>query len=282
MVEVDGNQLDDGSFEATFVEELDDPADGDDPDDDDEGEEEEAVLICHVPPGNPDHARAKLVDEPSVDAHMGHGDYLGECVENPVDEGGDDGDQEDDGEEDDDDNGTKVLVCHIPPGNPDNARTLSVDEEDLTDHLDHGDFEGTCEDGPGDSGDVGQEDDGDDSADDEEDEDGVKALICHIPPGNPDNARSLWVDEDDVTDHLEHGDYEGDCGSQPPDDDLSGDDGQQDDEDDGDDASEKEAVCHAPPGNPDNAKTKWVDSEDVQDHLDHGDTLGECGESDGG
>ena len=42
----------------------------------------------------------------------------------------------------------KVLICHIPPGNPDNARTISVsdDVETIEDHLGHGDFLGSCED----------------------------------------------------------------------------------------------------------------------------------------
>ena len=39
----------------------------------------------------------------------------------------------------------KVLVCHIPPGNPDKAHTISISEDDVQDHLDHGDFEGDCD-----------------------------------------------------------------------------------------------------------------------------------------
>jgi len=37
-------------------------------------------------------------------------------------------------------NPDKFLVCHIPPGNPDNARIISVGSQDsVDDHLDHGD-----------------------------------------------------------------------------------------------------------------------------------------------
>ena len=39
----------------------------------------------------------------------------------------------------------------------------------------------------------------------------TKTLICHLPPGNPDNARELCVDDSGVTAHLEHGDYLGEC-----------------------------------------------------------------------
>lgn len=40
---------------------------------------------------------------------------------------------------------SKVWVCHAPPGNPENARTLGVAFEDVGNHLAHGDFLGTCE-----------------------------------------------------------------------------------------------------------------------------------------
>ncbi len=37
------------------------------------------VLICHVPPGNPDNAQTIKVGSASVKAHLAHGDYLGRC-----------------------------------------------------------------------------------------------------------------------------------------------------------------------------------------------------------
>ena len=37
------------------------------------------VLICHVPPGNPDNAHEISVAESAVPAHLGHGDTLGAC-----------------------------------------------------------------------------------------------------------------------------------------------------------------------------------------------------------
>jgi len=40
--------------------------------------------------------------------------------------------------------GTKVDVCHIPPGNPDNFHTIAVNEKALSAHLAHGDLEGSC------------------------------------------------------------------------------------------------------------------------------------------
>lgn len=41
--------------------------------------------------------------------------------------------------------GAKVDVCHIPPGNPDNAHTITISENAVSTHLDHGDSVGACE-----------------------------------------------------------------------------------------------------------------------------------------
>jgi hypothetical protein len=37
-----------------------------------------------------------------------------------------------------------VAICHIPPGNPGNAHTLSLPEPAIRAHLGHGDKLGTC------------------------------------------------------------------------------------------------------------------------------------------
>ncbi|MCZ6654055.1 MAG: hypothetical protein O7D91_13645 [Planctomycetota bacterium] len=45
-----------------------------------------------------------------------------------------------------DDNGDgRVTICHVPPGNPDNARTIIVNENAVPAHLAHGDSCGPCE-----------------------------------------------------------------------------------------------------------------------------------------
>jgi hypothetical protein len=49
-----------------------------------------------------------------------------------------------DGDNDDDDGNDKVKICHIPPGNPDNAHTIRVNENAVDAHLDHGDYKGEC------------------------------------------------------------------------------------------------------------------------------------------
>jgi len=88
----------------------------------------------------------------------------------------------------------KVAVCHIPPGNPDNPNTITVSENAVPAHLEHGDTLGPCEDGG--------------PADDQYNE---KVLICHIPPGSPENAHTIRVSENAVPAHLAHGDTEGPC-----------------------------------------------------------------------
>ncbi|MGH7572594.1 MAG: carboxypeptidase-like regulatory domain-containing protein [Gemmatimonadota bacterium] len=99
----------------------------------------------------------------------------------------------------------QVTICHVPPGNPDNAHTIVVGAPAVPAHLNHGDFEGECD---GDEG-ATDEDLNDDGEGDETD--AVKVLVCHIPPGNPENAREIEISEDALEAHLAHGDTEGEC-----------------------------------------------------------------------
>jgi len=41
---------------------------------------------------------------------------------------------------------TKVEVCHIPPGDPDNYHTIKISEKAVAGHLKHHDLLGACED----------------------------------------------------------------------------------------------------------------------------------------
>ena len=47
------------------------------------GKKGHKVVICHVPPGNPDNAHTIEVSENAVDAHLAHGDTLGPCPTDP-------------------------------------------------------------------------------------------------------------------------------------------------------------------------------------------------------
>jgi hypothetical protein len=43
-----------------------------------------------------------------------------------------------------------------------------------------------------------------------------KVDICHIPPGNPDNAHVINVSVNAIPAHLAHGDHLGSCDAPPP------------------------------------------------------------------
>lgn len=43
------------------------------------GKDEKKVAVCHLPPGNPANAHTITVGEAAVNAHLVHGDELGEC-----------------------------------------------------------------------------------------------------------------------------------------------------------------------------------------------------------
>lgn len=43
----------------------------------------------------------------------------------------------------------KVVICHKPPGNPANAKTITVSHSALQAHLAHGDTRGECGGGDG-------------------------------------------------------------------------------------------------------------------------------------
>jgi len=168
----------------------------------------EAVTLCHAPPGNPDAAHTISVGAPAVPAHLAHGDTEGECAEEGGEEGEDEeGEGEGEEEESEEDGQAKVLVCHVPPGNPENPVTIEVAEPAVPAHLAHGDTEGACE------GDTGP----DDEPEEESEGDGQPTvLVCHVPPGNPDNPVTIEVAAPAVPAHLAHGDTEGACAGETP------------------------------------------------------------------
>ncbi len=70
---------------------------------------EDKVELCHIPPGNPDNPHTITVGASAADAHIGHGDTLGECdsEDDEDDSDGDDdsSDSDDSSSDSDDDSG---------------------------------------------------------------------------------------------------------------------------------------------------------------------------------
>ncbi len=134
---------------------------------------EARILICHMPPGNTANANTIEVGASAVQAHLDHGDTVGVCVDNtplsatpmptldvtptstlistntpqptntalPTDPP----------QPTDTPLPTateappaQVVICHRPPGNPDNPMTITVNENEVQAHLDHGDSLGPC------------------------------------------------------------------------------------------------------------------------------------------
>jgi uncharacterized cupin superfamily protein len=145
------------------------------------------VDVCHIPGENPDNAHTISVAESALEEHLAHGDSVGACADagtpGPPDGVGP---------------SAKVDVCHIPDEDPDNARTISVPQSALEEHLAHGDSEGACPDAgtPGPPEGVGPS---------------AKVDVCHIPEENPDNARTISVPQSALEEHLAHGDTPGAC-----------------------------------------------------------------------
>jgi hypothetical protein len=106
-----------------------------------------------------------------------------------------------------------VTLCHVPPGNPDAAHTVTVGASAVPAHLAHGDTEGVCEElePPADEGEEEEEGEGE-----TEDDGEVKVLVCHVPPGNPENPHTIEVGESALPAHLAHGDTEGACAEETP------------------------------------------------------------------
>jgi hypothetical protein len=106
----------------------------------------------------------------------------------------------------------KTTLCHIPPGNPANAHTITVGNPAVKAHLAHGDKLGACKDTPPMSKPCS---DNPGSGPSHQglalDRSGGKVAICHIPPGNPANAHTIVVGAAAVKAHLAHGDYLGSC-----------------------------------------------------------------------
>lgn len=112
------------------------------------GGEAGKTTICHFPPGNPANPHSITVGNPSLLAHLAHGDKLGACKDMPPADPRPCSDGSAKGRSHTgmapNRSGSKVTICHIPPGNPANAQTIVVGAAAVKAHLAHGDKPGAC------------------------------------------------------------------------------------------------------------------------------------------
>ena len=255
---------------------------------------EQRVVLCHVPSGNPDNPHAITVGAPAVDAHLAHGDYLGECDGSDAEEESDgDDDGVGDGDANDDD-----------PGGVDEDGTDGEEDDDADDNAkaDGGDAEAETSEADDPDDDDGTDSGEDDDADDNAEADGGDAEDETSEADDPDDddENDANDDEDDDPDDNAEAD-----GGDADDEGTEADDLDDDDEDDANDDEngvtggggaggggggtpdagdndkgdrENVVICHIPPGNPDRRHTIAVSEAAIDAHLAHGDLLGECDE----
>lgn len=113
------------------------------------------TYVCHIPPGNVANAHTIHVGNPAVDAHLAHGDSLGQCHEVLVADTGSECHKRHAWSARKkiqhvvvNENGAwKVSICHLPPGNPSHGLDLTVGAAAVQAHLAHGDSLGACNEG---------------------------------------------------------------------------------------------------------------------------------------
>ena len=94
----------------------------------------------------------------------------------------------------------KSDLCHVPPGNPGHAHTLSLPESAFAAHLGHGDTAGACSAEAPAGGKA-----------DKADAKGKKSRspVCHV--GDEASPRTLYLPAPAIRAHLGHGDAAGPC-----------------------------------------------------------------------
>ncbi len=223
------------------------------------GDMNDQIIVCHK---SGDNIQTLTISKSLLASHLAHGDHIGACTEadkqvikeepvvtppvivppvivkpveeKPVEE--------------------TVIICHKPPGNPENVQTLTISKSALKAHLAHGDDIGACVKGNK----TGEEDATVVPPVKEE-----KIIICHTSASG---EQTLTVSKSDLSAHLAHGDHIGAC-IEAPVKETTVPTVQEE---------EKVIICHKPPGNPTKVQTLTIKKSDLKAHLAHGDDIGAC------
>lgn len=178
----------------------------------------------------------------------------------------------------------QITICHQPPGNPGERKTLTVPQSALKAHLAHGDVTGDCT--TGNMDDKKSENKGGDKKDeksegkntetDKKSDDktavgvGVAAGVGAVASDKQDEKSN-----DKKSDGKDSSDKKDEKSDAKPDESAKGDKSDEK-KDDASKAEEQVTICHQPPGKPSERKTLTVPQSAVKAHLAHGDVTGEC------
>lgn len=259
------------------------------------------IQICHIPPKNPQNASTMSIAETAWPMHQAHGDVKGPCSATTVTGCL---------------NGRQITVtqtawaklaargatkgpcpiptikiCHVPPGQPQKAATIEIPSKDWPAHQQHGDVKGPC--GPmikicmdGNNMNISS------SAWTVAQQMGatkgscpVMVQICHIPPGSPQNAATITINEKQWNSHKAHGDVKTACSTTQTTVCYNGQTIQVSQTIwpylQGQGATQGACVqlipiCHFPPENPNEPVTLQIPASQFGAHLAHGDQTGPC------
>ncbi len=168
-----------------------------------------------------------IIESGAAPFYLQKGDTVGACPCIPGDS--DDSDDSEAGDSSDSDDSDPGDSDGSFDGDSDDSDDSEGGFSDDSDDSDAGDSDGSFDGDSDDSDDseAGTSDDSDDSVagyagsgDSDSDSGGpppAKVSICHIPPGNPDNAFTISVGASAVAAHMAHGDTMGDCPTAPED-----------------------------------------------------------------
>jgi len=177
----------------------------------------------------------------------------------------------------------QVTICHQPPGNPGERKTLTVPQSALKAHLAHGDVTGDC--AAENVGDKKSEDKVSDKKEEKSEEKKVEneknSDDKNVAVGVGVGVGVVAADKKDEKPEDKKSEEKGkDEDKKDGQNKSEGSDKNEDKKDetnaDSDKAEEQVTICHQPPGKPSERKTMTLPQSAVKAHLAHGDVMGEC------
>ena len=156
---------------------------------------EEKIVICHIPPGNPNNPQTIEIPLSAWPAHQAHGDVMGACVPNNGNNGSNGGNTPEE----------TMVICVVRQGRTGNSETITIPVSEWPQYQSLGATVGPCSQ---DSNQPTNPNNGNSGANNPVEE---KITICHIPPGNPNNPQTIEIPLSAWAAHQAHGDVLGSC-----------------------------------------------------------------------